>query len=377
MFNGKMRKLVLTAARNGYYFTLDRVTGEHLVTSKYGMSTNWAKGLNKFGGPQRDPGKGCRRSPARWSRRLRTAPSIGSRRPSLRTPACSTSPEGNAYSIFYLTDLDPRGSMGLGGKEEVGVGIGRQLPDRDRLQDRQGRLAASLLRQRRRRRIADHGGRAAVCGRWRGQPGGARCGHRKAAVAHAHRQHHECAADVHAGRPPVRDRRDRRYALVVHAVLTRDILFTVPNRRDFVDLAVRAAALPGAAEFFSAWAHAAEQHEHIGSSAAPPEPSYSRLPAEVFRRGRFRGAAGFTEILIPTDDTPGAREAHCAHYIDFVLQASDSVPDVQKQWRDAMAALQAPGFTPRTRKAGRRWWRRCRGPSATAPRRIRLIPPTG
>ena len=34
MFNGKMRKLVLTAARNGYYFTLDRVTGERLVTSR-------------------------------------------------------------------------------------------------------------------------------------------------------------------------------------------------------------------------------------------------------------------------------------------------------------------------------------------------------
>ena len=34
MFNGKMRKLVVTAARNGYYFTLDRVTGEHLVTTQ-------------------------------------------------------------------------------------------------------------------------------------------------------------------------------------------------------------------------------------------------------------------------------------------------------------------------------------------------------
>jgi alcohol dehydrogenase (cytochrome c) len=43
-------------------------------------------------------------------------------------PACSLDtglfyvPEWNAFSIFYLTDLDPRGSMGLGGKEEVGVG---------------------------------------------------------------------------------------------------------------------------------------------------------------------------------------------------------------------------------------------------------------
>src|SRR5205814_3358803 len=57
MFNGKMRKLVLTAARNGYYFTLDRVTGERLVTTRYGLLTNWANSLNKFGGPQRDPGK--------------------------------------------------------------------------------------------------------------------------------------------------------------------------------------------------------------------------------------------------------------------------------------------------------------------------------
>ena len=57
MFNGKMRKLALTATRNGYYFTLDRVTGEHLVTSKYGTLTNWADGLNKFGGPKVDPEK--------------------------------------------------------------------------------------------------------------------------------------------------------------------------------------------------------------------------------------------------------------------------------------------------------------------------------
>ena len=28
-------------------------------------------------------------------------------------------PERNSYSIFYLTEPDPRGSMGLGGKEEV------------------------------------------------------------------------------------------------------------------------------------------------------------------------------------------------------------------------------------------------------------------
>ena len=36
VINGKPRKLVSTAARNGYFYTLDRVTGEHIVTSKYG-----------------------------------------------------------------------------------------------------------------------------------------------------------------------------------------------------------------------------------------------------------------------------------------------------------------------------------------------------
>src|SRR5262249_28189854 len=35
--------------------------------------------------------------------------------------------ESNSYALFYLTELDPRGSMGLGGKEEVGVGNGGQF----------------------------------------------------------------------------------------------------------------------------------------------------------------------------------------------------------------------------------------------------------
>jgi alcohol dehydrogenase (cytochrome c) len=123
MFDGKMRKLVLTAARNGYYFTLDRVTGERLVTSKYGMLTNWAGGLNKFGGPQRNPAKdptvaGSLVSPSSDGT-INWEPPAYSPDTGLFYVA-----EDNAYSIFYLTDLDPRGSMGLGGKEEVNVGSG-------------------------------------------------------------------------------------------------------------------------------------------------------------------------------------------------------------------------------------------------------------
>ncbi|HEY6289547.1 MAG TPA: PQQ-binding-like beta-propeller repeat protein, partial [Nitrospiraceae bacterium] len=56
-FGGRMRKLVLQASRNGYFFTLDRLTGEHLVTSQFSESVNWAKGINAKGQPVRDPAK--------------------------------------------------------------------------------------------------------------------------------------------------------------------------------------------------------------------------------------------------------------------------------------------------------------------------------
>ena len=120
-FNGKLRKLVMTAARNGYFFTLDRVTGERLVSAKYGIYTNWAKGLNRNGAPEHDPVKdptvgGALVSP--------TAEGTVNWQPPAFSPDTGLFyvPEWNAFSIFYLTDLDPRGSMGLGGKEEVGVG---------------------------------------------------------------------------------------------------------------------------------------------------------------------------------------------------------------------------------------------------------------
>jgi alcohol dehydrogenase (cytochrome c) len=121
MFNGKMRKLALTATRNGYYFTLDRVTGEHLVTSKYGKMTNWADGVNQFGGPKRNPAKD-----ATVGGSLVSPTSDGTI--NWEPPAYSPDTgllyvaEHNNFSIFYLTDVDPRGSMGLGGKEEDEVG---------------------------------------------------------------------------------------------------------------------------------------------------------------------------------------------------------------------------------------------------------------
>ncbi|HSU31449.1 MAG TPA: acido-empty-quinoprotein group A [Bryobacteraceae bacterium] len=55
-FHGKPRKMLAQASRNGYFFVLDRATGEHLLTSPL-VPINWASGLNPKGEPISDPAK--------------------------------------------------------------------------------------------------------------------------------------------------------------------------------------------------------------------------------------------------------------------------------------------------------------------------------
>ncbi len=49
-FKGKPRKLLAQASRNGFFFVLDRVTGEHLVTSEF-IDQTWASGVDSRGRP--------------------------------------------------------------------------------------------------------------------------------------------------------------------------------------------------------------------------------------------------------------------------------------------------------------------------------------
>jgi len=118
------------------------------------------------------------------------------------------------------------------------------------------------------------------------------------------------------------------------------------SRRELMRLAAYAVALPGAADFFSAWLSAAPRAHQGHRPFAPPEPPLLRnYQPKFFDAVDFEALQAFTEILIPTDDTPGAREARCAHFIDFVLQAStEAAPQTQQQWRRAMAALRDAGF---------------------------------
>jgi alcohol dehydrogenase (cytochrome c) len=121
VINGRPRKLVSTAARNGYFYTLDRVTGAHIATSKYGSTTNWASGLRANGVVEPNPDKeatipGSLVSPVEGG--------VTNWPPPAYSPDTGLFyvQEHNGFNMLYLTEPDPRGSMGLGGKQPFNLG---------------------------------------------------------------------------------------------------------------------------------------------------------------------------------------------------------------------------------------------------------------
>jgi alcohol dehydrogenase (cytochrome c) len=55
-FKGQLRKMLMQASRNGYFFVLDRTNGKNLLTVPYGP-VNWALGVNENGEPVPNPAK--------------------------------------------------------------------------------------------------------------------------------------------------------------------------------------------------------------------------------------------------------------------------------------------------------------------------------
>ncbi|MEO7189596.1 MAG: acido-empty-quinoprotein group A [Vicinamibacterales bacterium] len=121
VINGQPRKLVSTASRNGYFFTLDRTNGKLVASSKFGTTTNWAASMRPNGAPEPNPEKEATIPGA-----LVSPPEGGV--VNWQPPAYSPDTglfyvtEDNGFNMLYLTDPDPRGSMGLGGKLRVAVG---------------------------------------------------------------------------------------------------------------------------------------------------------------------------------------------------------------------------------------------------------------
>ncbi len=120
-WQGKPRKLLAQASRNGYYFLLDRTNGQHLLTQPILDTVNWAKSFNSVGAPVPDPAKypttdGVIVSPDSGGATNWPAPSFD---PQTGLLYVGTS---KRYSMYYLTDTDER-PEGWGGLDrEIGDG---------------------------------------------------------------------------------------------------------------------------------------------------------------------------------------------------------------------------------------------------------------
>ena len=114
------------------------------------------------------------------------------------------------------------------------------------------------------------------------------------------------------------------------------------RRREILRLlgtAATAATFPG----FSKWGFACG---HVGNAALSIKPA--TYNPQFFSLAEYPMVERLAEIIIPSDATPGAREAGVAEFIDFMV-ASD--PEVQYSFRMGLAWLNAHS----ERTAGKRF----------------------
>ena len=93
--------------------------------------------------------------------------------------------------------------------------------------------------------------------------------------------------------------------------------------------AAAAAQFPG----FSRWAFACG---HVGNAALQVKPAIYR--PQFFTASEYAMVERLTDIIIPSDGTPGAKEAGVAEFIDFMV-AND--PEVQYSFRTGLSWLNA------------------------------------
>lgn len=93
--------------------------------------------------------------------------------------------------------------------------------------------------------------------------------------------------------------------------------------------AAAAAQFPG----FSKWGFACG---HIGNAALQIKPA--QYHPQFFTAAEYAAVERLTEIIIPTDATPGAKEAGVAEFIDFMVFSD---PDAQYGFRAGLTWLDA------------------------------------
>ena len=115
--DGKPRKLIAQASRNGYFFVLDRATGKNILTTEF-VKTNWAKGVDAKGQPIPNPAKQPQTDGALVS------PNQGG---AVNWPPPSFSPDTGlfyvnatrAFSVYYIFDQTEK-PEGWGGNDHGG-----------------------------------------------------------------------------------------------------------------------------------------------------------------------------------------------------------------------------------------------------------------
>jgi hypothetical protein len=103
------------------------------------------------------------------------------------------------------------------------------------------------------------------------------------------------------------------------------------------------AAIAGQFTGFSRWAYAEEMHMHPMDAPAAPRPAIYK--PQFFTAQEYALLDTLTEMIIPRDETPGARDAGVSEFIDF-MAAHD--PKIQRPLRDGLKALEARNFASET-----------------------------
>ncbi len=79
--------------------------------------------------------------------------------------------------------------------------------------------------------------------------------------------------------------------------------------------------------------------QEIGPGPSPADTESPYVP-RFFKPDEFRTVEVLTEMVLPTDEKPGAKDAKVANYIDFVVySAAEFEPALQKQWIDGLGLL--------------------------------------
>lgn len=124
----------------------------------------------------------------------------------------------------------------------------------------------------------------------------------------------------------------------------------IPGRRQTLKYLGLLTGTVAGREFLAGWLPASADAKGLGShdhGAHLPPDSQSAADAGVtpynprlFEPDEFRTVEILTELIIPSDDTPGAREARVAEYIDFVVfSAAEFKPSMEREWKQGLEVL--------------------------------------